>query len=133
MKPQRLYPPLPPITCRYCQGEVRLVENQEIYGKNYGKYPYSYWCEKCGSYVGIHPGSDLPLGTLADHNLREWRKRSKKAFIDYYQSKHWKRETAYQWLQQKLCLLPDDCHFGLFEIEDCINVLEVLKNCKEVK
>src|SRR5690606_31465936 len=62
----------PPSCCPYCGGPVRLVKNCEIYrGRAYGAWPYAYWCQPCDAFVGLHPETDLPLGTLADRELRE--------------------------------------------------------------
>ncbi len=40
-------------------------------------WPWVYICEGCGSYVGMHPFTDIPLGTLADAATREARKECK--------------------------------------------------------
>ena len=59
-----------PTECRYCNGPVELVENSEIYRRNYGKWPYAYLCRSCDAYVGLHPNTLIPLGSLANRELR---------------------------------------------------------------
>ena len=55
----------PPAECPKCRSTVDLVNHAEIYGKEYG-WPLLYLCCGCGARVGTHPGTDIPLGTLAD-------------------------------------------------------------------
>ena len=72
---------VPPTCCHFCKGEVQLVSNGHIYGREYGEWPYAYMCVGCGAYVGVHPHTDLPLGTLADSFTREARKVAKTPFM----------------------------------------------------
>src|SRR5574337_856173 len=70
-----------PGICRYCKGEVKLVNNAEFYkGREYG-WPLAYYCSSCGARVGCHPGTDIPLGSLADavESDSEWLHR----FLNY--------------------------------------------------
>ena len=63
-----------PKHCPHCGEDVALVENSVIYnGKTYGKWPYIYRCAPCDAYVGLHPHTDIPLGTLAKKPLRKAR------------------------------------------------------------
>src|SRR5690606_15428334 len=71
----------PPTECPHCSGTVALVNNAEISGRSYGDWPYAYWCEDCDAYVGLHPKTDLPLGTLATPAMREARKQAKSVFM----------------------------------------------------
>src|SRR5574338_818349 len=53
-----------PGICRYCKGEVKLVNNAEFYkGREYG-WPLAYCCSSCGGRVGCHPGTDIPIGSM---------------------------------------------------------------------
>jgi hypothetical protein len=109
-----------PTTCRYCAGHVELVENSAIYnGRTYGDWPYAYLCDDCRAYVGLHPDTDLPLGTLADKRTRDARNACKKTFERIFKERHMNRTKAYAWLAGKMGLSVADCHFGLFEPEQC--------------
>jgi hypothetical protein len=109
-----------PTECRYCANGVDLVENSAIYnGRCYGDWPYAYLCDCCGAYVGLHPDTDLPLGTMADQRTREARNTCKKAFEPIWRDKHLSRKQAYAWLAGKMALSVAECHFGLFEPEQC--------------
>lgn len=105
--------------CHYCNGELALVSNKEIYGRECGDWPYAYLCRGCGAYVGLHPNTDIPLGTVADRALREARKVGKTAFLGLKHLKGWSRKEAYAWLREKLELPAEKCHWGMFDIETC--------------
>jgi hypothetical protein len=99
---------------------VKLVSNSVVYkGREYGDWPYMYDCRLCDAYVGLHPDTDIPLGTMAVKALREARKSSKAVFIKMYESKTWTRKTAYAWLAKELGIDAGECHFGWFNELDC--------------
>jgi len=64
-------PPAGPPMCPYCGSPSRLAEGRVIGRRDpiwlCGAYP------ACDSYVGCHPGSTRPLGSLANPQLREMR------------------------------------------------------------
>lgn len=69
------------------------------------------------------------FGTLANNELREWRKKAHREF-----DKLWKNPTrimtrykAYSWLSNKMNLPGKDAHIALFEVEQCKKVIELSK------
>ncbi len=106
-----------PETCHYCGSPVFLLNNSEIYGRSYGDWPYAYKCCGCDSYVGLHPGTDLPLGTLADRETREARKQYKRAFLDVQRHHEWTRRAAYAWLSRRMGIPEEECHWGMFSVD----------------
>lgn len=109
-----------PTKCHYCGGEVRLASNKEIYnGTEYGSWPYIYLCDCCKSYVGLHPQTHLPLGTLADGRTRGARKQ-KLLFLDLVQE-HFggDRAAGYAWLADQMGIPVSQCHWGMFDVEQC--------------
>lgn len=117
----RVKDPLPvPAFCRFCNGSVRIVGHAAIYhGRTYGDWPWVYQCEDCSARVGMHPFTNLPLGTLADESLRQVRNRCKKPFETIWQERRMDRTQAYRWLAEQLGKSIAECHFGLFEASDC--------------
>lgn len=119
----RVKDPMPvPTCCRYCNGSVRIVNHTVIYfGRTYGEWPWVYRCEDCHARVGMHPFTNLPLGTLADNALREVRNRCKKPFEWIWEGRKplMGRTEAYRWLAEKMGKSIAECHFGLFEAADC--------------
>ena len=126
---KRVKNPIPaPTECRYCGDEVHLVRNSQIYnGRSYGDWPYAYLCAGCRAYVGIHPDTDIPLGTLADDKLRAARNGSKAVFHEYMKEAGLSRTLAYQWLAQRMNIDIDKCHFGWFEHEECAAAEQAVK------
>jgi len=118
----------PPIDCSICcdfeTGEnnkncIELINNKEIYGKSYGSWPYAYRCTICHSYVGLHPFTDIPLGTLADASLRKARKENKEPFEMLHRKGLLSRNEAYKKLSEKLNIPLEECHFGWFDEKRC--------------
>lgn len=120
----------PPDQCPYCTGPVELVNNSAIYyGKSYGKWPYVYRCKPCDAYVGLHPDTDLPLGTLADSPTREARKKAKAEFFRVMKQMNWGRSKAYAWLSSELGIPKSQTHFGMFDVETSNRAFKILKRC----
>lgn len=117
---KRVKNPLPaPTACPYCQGPVELVLNAEIYGSSYGGWPYAYLCRPCDAYVGLHPATDIPLGTLADRKLRQARKEYKPLFMAVMRKHGMNRNEGYPWLADKMGIPVEQCHWGWFTLEQC--------------
>lgn len=147
---ERVKNPLPvPETCPHCGSPVEVVNNSEIYGREYGEWPWAYrcvtdetqnsaewdaveeaylsghpidapeWKEACGAYVGMHPFTDIPLGVLATKEMREARKRCKPAFIRLYASGKMSRNDAYKVLAEKMGLKKEECHWAWFDVAQC--------------
>lgn len=118
----RVKDPLPvPAECPHCAGAIGLVSNAAIYGREFGEWPFAYLCASadCGAYVGLHPFTALPLGTLATAPMREARKRAKAAFNPLWQSGRMRRAEAYQWLADELGIEASRCHIGMFDVAQC--------------
>lgn len=116
----RVKNPLPvPTECCCCRQPVRIATHQEIYGRDYSDWPYMYYCDGCGAYVGLHPFTAIPLGTLANKATRDARKHCKKPFELLWRGGRMTRSEAYQWLARRLNIPPEECHFGWFDAERC--------------
>lgn len=117
-----------PTKCRYCGNKVVYTSNAEIYGREYGN-GMVYLCRNCGAYVGTHPNSDRPLGTLANAELREYRKQAHFWFDQIWKTpnKIMSRWKAYDWLSKQLGLPKEKTHIGMFEKNECIKVIKLAK------
>ena len=117
-----------PTKCRYCGHEVILTSNAEIYGKEYGNGK-CYLCRNCRAFVGIHTGTTIPLGTLANDELRKARNEAHKLFDKLWKSptRIMTRYEAYKWLANKMNLKIEETHIALFEIKQCNKVIELVK------
>ncbi len=118
-----------PKICRYCGNEVVFTSNAEIYGREYGNGK-CYLCRRCRAFVGVHTGTIIPLGTLANDELRNARKQAHNEFDKLWKgpTRRMTRYNAYGWLSKEMNLKRKDTHIALFEVEQCKKVVELLKN-----
>lgn len=120
--------PLPaPTECRYCGADVKLVCNRRIYGKPFGKWPWVYSCTECDAYVGLHPNTHIPLGTLANSSLRAHRSAFKDVFNRLWVPAldgRWSRTKAYTWLAGVMKIPVKECHGGWFDEAQCISATQ---------
>ncbi len=116
-----------PETCRFCDGEVTIEENSKIYnGRTYGSWPWIYYCSGCHASVGIHPYTNIPLGTLADSKTKTARKNTKAKFQEYMDNFDVSRNQAYEDLAAMMDIDKTTCHFGWFDVDDCMKAEEAL-------
>jgi len=123
------------IPCPYCGGIGTLKKSSIIYGKDYGLV---YVCENypnCDSFVGVHKGTTKPLGTLANAELRDYRKQCHAAFDNLWRSRlinkvyhvyiphTTNRQKAYIWMASVLQLEEDQSHIAMLGIEQCKRLL----------
>lgn len=130
---RRIANPLPaPTVCPYCGGPAVLDSNDAIYrGQRYGDWPYVYMCEgSCDAYVGLHPNTDIPLGTLADRETRDARKEAKQAFFNWQDVVGLRkdRNAAYAKLAERMQIEIAECHFAMFDVERCNLALAHIAN-----
>jgi hypothetical protein len=115
----RVPDPLPAPAVHECGRPVEIVHHTDIYGRVYGEWPWMYRCAACDASVGMHPFTNIPLGTLADKELRRARKLCKQPFEQVWQGGRMSRTDAYQRLAWHLGIKVEQCHFGLFDAHQC--------------
>lgn len=116
--------------CPYCGSHVDLVDSAKIYGKSYGLI---YLCSnypKCDAYVGTHKGTDKPLGTMANSELRKFRKEAHFYFDQTWRSGKIKRKRAYAILAERLGIA--EAHIAEMNIDQCKKVIKIFSNNKAV-
>lgn len=122
------------IRCPYCGSPAFLHDASFVYHdkSNGGQL---YVCSRfpaCDSYVGVHPGTTLPKGTLADKSLRRKRIRTHKIFDQIWMNGILSKPDAYRWMADKFCLKLKDAHIGNFSEYMCdqliLEAARVLKN-----
>lgn len=114
------------VYCDYCGRRAEYVDSKAIYGTSYGMM---YLCRNCMAYVGVHKGTDKPLGRLANAELRKWKKNAHAAFDPLWQYgpfKH-RRKAAYRWLAKQMGLPVDQTHIGMFDVGQCKQVIEIVR------
>jgi len=125
---KRVKHPTPtPLTCDTCQSnEIEILNNSKVYGREYGEWPWVYYCNSCKSYVGMHPYTNIPLGTLADRKTRSARSDVKAIFNPLWQKGFITRNEAYSRLSKALNLPTEKCHIGMFDLTTCNEALSFL-------
>lgn len=114
--------------CPYCGAAAVLRDSIVIYRvRSYGMI---WICFPCNAYVGCHKNSKdhAPLGRLANAELREWKMKAHAVFDPLWKTGTMKRKEAYKHLAGLLGISPGDTHIGMFDVDMCKKVIEVLKD-----
>ena len=111
--------------CDYCGQPALYTDSAVVYGRSYGMI---YYCPPCHAWVGVHRGTDKPLGRLANAELRDWKKKAHAAFDPLWQGGRMKRNAAYAWLAQKLGIPEKQAHIGMFDVWQCQQVVRICTN-----
>jgi len=116
------------VLCHYCKRQADLVTGKGIYPHRRDLYNLNFYrCLPCGAFVGCHKGTINPLGRLANSELREAKKSAHTAFDPLWKSGEKKRGGAYAWLADKLGIDVKDCHIGMFDVDMCKRVVEIME------
>jgi hypothetical protein len=129
------------VICPYCGSKAIFTSSTRVYrGRDYGMI---YLCPNypaCDSYVGVHKGTNIPLGRMANKELRLWKNRAHAVFDPLWQMKLAKRRaehgqypkcrargSGYKWLAGQLGIPVEKCHIAMFDVELCKRVVEVCR------
>ena len=117
--------------CPYCKEETQYIDSVEIYKKDFGMV---YYCKPCSAWVGVHKGTDVALGRLANAELRKRKQEAHKYFDPLWKHKMTKgykkgkaRRMAYEWLSSRLVTPKEETHIGWFDVDMCNKVIELCK------
>ncbi|HUV67556.1 MAG TPA: zinc-finger-containing protein [Sedimentisphaerales bacterium] len=113
--------------CPFCDGQMRLVNSAEIYGRSFG---YLYVCSNypnCDTYVGCHRGSTRALGTPADRALRQARKAAHEIFDRLWRGGQWARNAAYGRLCEVLQVPQERAHIAMLTLAECRQLCRAVK------
>lgn len=119
------------VICPYCNKKAAFVTGEVVYPhRNDLHEKWFYLCRVCDAYVGCHVGSGIPLGRLANSELRKAKQAAHEAFdILWKETPIMSRKAAYVWLSAELSLSLDKTHIGMFDVNQCNKVVE-LSNAK---
>ena len=97
--------------CPYCNNPAEYVDSSVVYKTSYGMI---YFCRPYDAYVGVHHGTDIALGRLANYELRVAKIKAHDAFDKIFRTglinKIWpeklpdttNRKKAYKWLAKQM-------------------------------
>ena len=124
------------IYCCECKQVVqaRFTDWKEVY-PHLRELPYKhfYICDKCKNFVGVHKGTNIPLGTIPTKEIKEFRKKIHSIIDPIFlksKNKNYTRKKIYHFLSEKI---NKEYHTAtLSSIEDCENVIKYLNDYREV-
>jgi len=116
------------VVCKYCDRQAVLRMGCEVYHGRPDLARKLFWvCTPCGARVGCHPGTDKPLGDLADANLRDARAAAHRALDRVWGDGSMTRGQAYRWLAGAIKVKPSRCHIGQFDESQCSAVVKAVR------
>ncbi len=113
--------------CDYCGNPSELVRGKVMYPHIHKLHGIPMWaCMPCRAWCGCHPGTEIPLGRLANSGLRKAKMAAHAAFDSKWKGKGSKvRRESYYWLSKELGIDFKDCHIGMMDEAMCARVVEV--------
>ena len=120
--------------CQYCRSPVIIRSADGIYRKNENDTQL-YVCSKypvCDAYVRIQANTkNVPVGTLANGELRALRREAHRYFDRIYQSGLMSKQEAYAWLAEIVSAPMKHAHIGQLREYYCKLVIEESKQFLE--
>ena len=120
--------------CPYCGSQSVLQSADGIYREN-NKNIRLFVCSKypeCDAYVRVQDGTkDVPLGSMANGELRALRRETHKHFDKLYKSGLMSKQDAYSWLSTILAAPMSYAHIGQLGDYYCKVVIEESKKYLE--
>jgi hypothetical protein len=115
------------VSCDDCGRAARLVSGDAIYPHRPDLFAKQFYvCSPCDAWVGCHPGTTNPLGRLANAQLRAGKQRVHALLDPLWKSGQIKRSSAYARLAGHMGIAPQDCHVGMFDLDECRQAVEIL-------
>ena len=126
------------VRCPYCGAEAKLRSATVVYGDaTLNKNGYVYVCDRypaCDAYVAAHAGNKLPMGSLANRDLRNKRIHAHHAFDQLWKSGRMTKKEAYRWLQMQFGLPREQAHIAMFGEYMCDRLIrECTETAKKMK
>lgn len=118
------------ITCPYCGATAVLQKGSFVYGDK-SKEEYLYVCSnypRCDSYVGVHSGTKIPKGILANPELRNKRIKTHKVFDLLWKRGIMTKKEAYRWMEYTMGLPKDSGHIANFSDYRCDELVQICTN-----
>lgn len=120
------------IKCSYCGRPAALVSGSVVYPHRPDLAEKRFYhCAACAAWVGCHPGTTKPLGTLADAKTRQARLVAHAYFDPIWKHGKMRRKDAYAWLAKELGIPVRECHISWFSAKRCRQVVAICAKFSE--
>lgn len=125
-----------PPACPYCDAPSELVTGDVLYPHRRDLHGSCFYrCVPCEAWVGCHRGTLVPLGRLANAELRAAKSAAHREFDPLWRakiqregcSKSTARGLAYAWLAGQLGIDVKECHIGQMDVEMCARVVAICR------
>lgn len=123
------------IKCPYCGSQAFLRPASAVH-RHAQPGEEVYVCARypaCDAYVSAHRESRLPMGTLANKELRNQRRQAHTALNRLWEQGLMTRKEAYRWLQIQLGLPESETHIGHFSEFRCKQVISLCSRFPSVR
>jgi hypothetical protein len=108
------------LDCQYCGKQARLIGGEALFPDKAIYHKKRFWyCKPCDAWVGCHPKSTKPLGTLANKKLRLFRIKTHERFDKLWKTELMSRDEAYSLLRRALNVSEEEGHIGMFGEDQC--------------
>lgn len=135
----------PPQRCPYCLWDVEMVTADVVYPERPELADRNIWrCTNCDAHVGCHKvgarvvgrggveiisDGTLPMGSLANHDLRAARIETHRMFDLMWQPPaRMSRSDAYAWMSRLLGVPTEEAHIASLSYDECIKVQLALED-----
>ena len=115
------------MNCPYCNKKAEYIDSKHYYS-NSKSYGMMYLCRPCDAYVGTHKNSGKPLGTMANKELRELRKKCHAMFDPIWKSGMTRKE-AYKLLEENTGVK----HIAWTTVNECKSILAWIQETTNAK
>lgn len=119
----------PYIKCPYCRSQAYLRPASVLTNSGPVSEGDSYYvCARypfCDSYVKAHKFNKMPMGTLANRELRQKRRAAHIALQKLTDCGLMTRKETYRWLQTQMGITPEDAHIAKFSEQRCEQVIQL--------
>ena len=124
-----------PKVCDECSSpKVALTTNAALYGaRALDPELRVYGCMKCRASVGVHPGTNFPMGLMACAPTRALRSRAHLEFDALWKHGRLTRTQAYQMMRDELGLEADQAHMAMMTREQLQRVIEWARHYQSVE
>lgn len=119
-----------PLECSYCGKPTEIWPGSRLYctaGLELSRKRF-HVCDPCKAWVGCHKDSArmLPLGTVADLELRKLRNKVHAKLDPLWQGGGMRRTEAYAWLAGRMGIGAELAHVALFRPPQCMAAILIL-------
>ena len=84
----------------------------------------AWWCRPCDAIVGCHQNTKTPLGTMANAELRTWRRKAHEKIDPLWRGGGLSRKEVYSFLKNHF---DREIHIGGADIETCKRIVSAEK------